>query len=194
MRLMARLCVLLTLLAACQMQAPQKPGPEAAPVGAAAEAPSPITGEAISVTPLDGPASSAPAASAPAAAGKPTASVTVQVPDKTTPRPQPRPVAAATPPAPPPPVQTPDPQAAPKPVSPEQAICEKAGGQWAEMPTSTGRICLRRTKDAGKVCHGKRDCQGECLARSGTCSPITPLVGCNDILQADGTEVTLCLQ
>ena len=31
------------------------------------------------------------------------------------------------------------------------------------------------------------------LARSGTCAPITPMFGCNDILQDDGREVTLCL-
>jgi hypothetical protein len=192
----------LTLLAACQMQAPQKTGPEVPP--AAADAPTPITGDAIAVTPLDGPATSAPPVSGKVAPGKPAASppaVTVQVPDKTTPRPKPRPAdlsaAQNAPPANPPanpPTQTPDPQAAAKPVPPEQALCEKAGGQWAEMPASSGRICLHRTRDAGKVCHRKRDCQGECLARSGTCSPITPLVGCNDVLQADGTEVTLCLQ
>lgn len=192
MRLLARICVLLTLLAACQMQLPQKPAPKAPAAAAgeaAAETTTPITGEAIAVTPLEGPATGTPAASASAAPGK--SAVTVQVPDPSTPRPKLRPADTAATDTP---AQTPAPQAAPKPIPPEQALCEKAGGQWAEMPGSSGRICVHRTRDAGKACHSKRDCQGECLARSGTCSPITPLVGCNDILQADGTEVTLCLQ
>lgn len=192
MRLLARICVLLTLLAACQMQLPQKEAPKSAAPAATGEAVTPLVGEAIAVTPLDGPA---PATAAP---GKPAASaVTVEVPDKTTPRPKPRPsdsTATAAASQSQTPTQTPAPEAAPKPVPPEQALCEKAGGQWAEMPGSSGRICVHRTRDGGKACRSKRDCQGECLARSGSCSPITPLVGCNDILQADGTEVTLCLQ
>jgi hypothetical protein len=45
----------------------------------------------------------------------------------------------------------------------------------------------------GKACTRQSQCEGYCLARSGTCAPITPMFGCNDILQDDGREVTLCL-
>ena len=62
------------------------------------------------------------------------------------------------------------------------------------MPNSSGHVCVHTTRDSGKSCRKKGECQGECLATSGTCSPIIPLVGCNDILQADGSQVTLCLQ
>jgi hypothetical protein len=73
-----------------------------------------------------------------------------------------------------------------------QLACEKKKGRWA----STGgksHICLFNTKDAGKQCTRESQCEGACLARSGTCSPIRPLLGCNEILQDDGARVTLCI-
>lgn len=77
--------------------------------------------------------------------------------------------------------------------SPEQARCLKKGGIWATAGKSGAKACVKRTKDAGKSCTKQTQCEGFCLARSGTCAPITPMFGCNDILQADGREVTLCL-
>jgi hypothetical protein len=153
-------------LAACQMQAPK-----------AGDGTSALASEAVVVTPLD----AAPPAAAPDAA--------VQVPAKTTPRPEPRPANTATP-APAPVASEP----APPPVSPEQATCEKAGGQWSGSNGSTGHVCVHATRDSGKFCRKKTDCQGQCLAQSHTCAPIQPLMGCNAILQANGSEVTLCLQ
>lgn len=73
-----------------------------------------------------------------------------------------------------------------------QIACEKKKGTW----TSAGgksRVCLFNTKDAGKQCTRESDCEGACLARSGTCAPIRPLLGCNEILQDNGARVTLCL-
>ena len=101
--------------------------------------------------------------------------------------------------APPPqPKKRPDPPeaapAAPPMISAAQAQCLASKGQWTPLEGSSGHICLHVTRDPGKSCRRKSDCQGECLAQSRSCSPITPLMGCNAILQADGTEVTLCLQ
>ncbi|MGV8987912.1 MAG: hypothetical protein ACOH2H_16690 [Cypionkella sp.] len=181
MPLIARLAaaLALTLLAACQMQTPKTDAPR--PVGSLAP-------DAITVTTLDSAAvAAAPIAPAAEATGTAAAPM-VQVPDKTTPRPKPS-LAKLSPALPETTALAPAPQ-----IPPEQALCEKSGGEWSALGASSGRICVHRTRDAGKSCHRKSDCQGECLAQSGTCSPITPLMGCNDILQANGTRVTLCLQ
>lgn len=74
----------------------------------------------------------------------------------------------------------------------EQAACEKRGGQW--VAEGAGKFCLNRTRDAGKACRTGADCQGDCLARSQTCAPVTPLVGCNEIVTSGGLRVTECVQ
>ncbi|MBD3765388.1 MAG: hypothetical protein IE927_11870, partial [Rhodobacterales bacterium] len=58
---------------------------------------------------------------------------------------------------------------------------------------SAAMTCVRPTRDAGRACTRQTQCQGYCLARSGTCAPFAPLFGCHDVLQADGRRVTLCL-
>ncbi len=208
--------VAVILLAACQMQAPKTDAPPVAARDLQRGDVTPLTPEAITVTTLG----STPAAAlnpTPLLALKPAAAgalavpaVVVQVPTKTTPRPMPRP-ARLTPDAPKTPaLKTPAPKTpAPKtpatetsvpvtppppPVPPEQALCEKSGGQWSSVDATSGHVCVHRTRDSAKACHRKTDCQGECLATSGTCAPITPLMGCNDILQANGVRMTLCLQ
>ena len=185
MRPLARLAVLLLLLAACQVRTPA-PGGET----------SPLPSDEIAVSAL-GAAPVAAATQVPANPASPAAKDTpaaqepvVQVPGKTTPHPAERPQDLATPQPDLPKVPA---EPAP-PVSFEQALCEKSKGQWSPLGESSGHVCVHVTRDPGKSCHRKSDCQGECLAQSGTCSPIMPLMGCNDILQADGTEVTLCLQ
>lgn len=57
----------------------------------------------------------------------------------------------------------------------------------------SARACVYQTRDAGKQCDRESQCDGVCLARSGTCSPFKPLYGCNEILQDNGARVTLCL-
>lgn len=172
MRPLARLAAVLMLLAACQLHAPAPDTSALAP-------------EAVAVTALD--AAQTTTVMNPAKAALDVTAV--QVTGKATPRPVGRPevlgspanaTSAASEPA--------------TPVPPEQALCEKTKGQWSAITGSTGHFCVHPTRDPGKSCHRKGDCQGECLAQSGTCSPIMPLMGCNAILQADGTEVTLCLQ
>lgn len=85
-------------------------------------------------------------------------------------------------------------EVAPAPLaSPEEARCLKTGGTWASAGQSGAKACVTLTRDGGKACTRQSQCEGYCLARSGTCAPITPMFGCNDIPQDDGREVTLCL-
>jgi hypothetical protein len=64
------------------------------------------------------------------------------------------------------------------------------------MRVGTGelRTCVFTTRDGGKQCNRESQCEGVCLARSGTCSPVKPLLGCNEILQDNGARVTLCIE
>lgn len=77
--------------------------------------------------------------------------------------------------------------------SPSQLACERKGGNYARAGAGGAFACVRPTRDGGKQCRRESDCESACLARSRTCSPITPLLGCNDILQNDGRRVTLCI-
>ena len=79
------------------------------------------------------------------------------------------------------------------PATPEALKCVKQGGTWATAGDSGAKACVKRTKDGGKACTKETQCEGYCLARSHSCAPIKPMFGCTDILQADGREVTLCL-
>lgn len=154
------------------------------------EAPAPaITGEAIEVTALDSPGSAATAAPQ----ASPPEGAAPQAPPKAPPAsetPASETSAAETPAS-----ETPAAEAAPPPPPkpPQQIACEKKGGQWAIAGQSGIKTCLARTRDSGKRCTRGTQCQGECLARSNTCAPYTPLFGCNEILQDDGRRVTLCI-
>lgn len=126
--------------------------------------------EAIAVTPLADPAAAPPPDAAPP-------------PPPTQPDPAPPDPAAQA---------APDPAAQPVPPSPEQRSCERGGGRWMRAGETGLMTCLRSTRDAGRQCRRSSDCQGDCLARSGTCAPVTPLFGCHEILQDNGARVTLC--
>jgi hypothetical protein len=169
----------LLLTGACQLSGP-------AGVGGSDTTMTAIAGDPIEVTALDAPAIASPepaaAAEAPPATG---------------------PTKAATPEATPPSATglqaeaSPDaaPEAAePAPVkSDRQIACEKKKGQWVNAGGGL-QTCIFRTKDAGKRCDRESQCDGACLARSGTCSPLKPLLGCNEILQDNGARVTLCIE
>lgn len=148
-------------------------------------APNPITGGEVSVTSLSGPPGAAPSAAAKAPPPNPSRPAPVAAKaeagdgkDAATP-------AAATVP------EAPKPEL-PPPASPEEAACRSKGGQWATVGKGA-QTCVETTRDAGKSCRKASQCEGLCLARSGTCAPIKPLFGCNDILQDDGSQVTLCI-
>ena len=86
--------------------------------------------------------------------------------------------------------------AEPKPEAPDanaaaRAKCVAGGGNFTKA--SGGFICVNRTRDANKSCTSSNQCQGACLARSGTCSPVVPLVGCHDIITDNGGMATLCI-
>ena len=144
-----------------------------------------IAGDAIEVTALDATAGAGPVDSA--AAAEPPAEVAATDPQPTAAPPAeaaPAPVAEETAAeAPPPP-----------PKSEAQLACEKKKGSWVTFGKGTLRTCIFSTKDAGKSCTRSSQCDGQCLARSGTCSPLKPLMGCNEILQDNGARVTECIE
>lgn len=80
----------------------------------------------------------------------------------------------------------------PQVMTPEEQACFEKGGLWGAVG-SGGTACMYPTRDAGKQCRKESDCDGYCLARSGTCAPYTPMFGCNEIVQDNGVVVTLCI-
>ena len=63
------------------------------------------------------------------------------------------------------------------------------------MPRATGVFaCVHPTRDAGRRCDAASDCEGLCLARSGTCAPLAPLYGCQDVYTLPGRRETLCTE
>lgn len=173
------------LLAACQPAGGKGPrsGPDA---GVTANA---VAGEPIEVTALDAPAG--------AGAATPVASVEPAGSDAAAPQAAPaaQAEAAPVPSAEPAPGPAPKPELSEKPVAPkseQQLACEKKGSKWFKI--GEGKFgCVKETRDAGKRCEKESQCDGVCLARSGTCAPFKPLYGCNEILQDNGARVTLCL-
>ena len=74
----------------------------------------------------------------------------------------------------------------------DRASCEKRGGEYRKAGTGGTWICLSRLSDAGKSCRTGADCEGACLARSMSCSPVKPLFGCNEVITSSGLRVTEC--
>ena len=159
------------LLAACQLF----PGSGKAPQDVT---PNAVTGDAIEVTALD----AAPAEAARVdTAAEPAARVQSAPPAA--------PVSAATP--------APRPDLAAEVALPAksamQLACEKKKGRWTRAGQGDLHTCVHDTRDGGKQCKRESQCEGVCLARSGTCAPVRPLLGCNEILQDNGARVTLCI-
>lgn len=74
-----------------------------------------------------------------------------------------------------------------------EAECTERGGRWGQGGLAGGFVCYETTRDANQICTSGDQCEGVCLARSGTCSPVKPLFGCNEILTALGGRATLCV-
>ncbi|WP_209425572.1 hypothetical protein [Pararhodobacter sp. SW119] len=74
----------------------------------------------------------------------------------------------------------------------EARACEARGGTL--RPRGTGGLwsCVRAMRDAGRACRSGADCEGLCLARSGTCAPFEPLYGCHEALDRTGRSQTVC--
>lgn len=163
---------LVILLAACQIALPGAAGKREAQAAG-------IAAEVIEVTALDAPASpAAPSAAGPAAKGAasevppPAATATGPTTDGGEPRPQ---------------------GGAPLLKTQAWIACEKRGGIWERAAAGAASFCQMPTRDGGKQCRRSTDCEGYCLARSGTCAPITPLLGCQDILNENGRMLTQCI-
>jgi len=166
LRLIATFC----LLSACQFTLPG--------TGRDGPPPNPITGGAIAVTSLDAPATAMPETAPPAP--KPVAEpATPESPTPESATPEPAKPAEAAPP--------------PPPKSPGQIACEKARGAWVRAGKSGTMTCVQTLRDSGKQCSRESDCEGQCLARSRTCAPVSPMFGCNEVLQDNGQRVTLCI-
>jgi hypothetical protein len=80
------------------------------------------------------------------------------------------------------------------PPDPATRACTRGGGRMVAGPGGFGRVCVTPTQDAGKPCRTSGDCSGHCLARGNVCAPITPLMGCHDILLAQGQRTTQCIE
>ncbi len=162
------------LVSACQLALP-----------GAKDVPNAVTGDAIAVTTLDAPVEGLAAAEAVTADADPAAN-----PDEPQPL-QPVPDAVADVAA----DAVPEPEVIdPALQTPEALACIRRGGRYLTVGGgSITRSCVKPTRDGGDRCERGTQCDGECLARSGTCAPVTPLFGCNEILQDDGSRVTLCI-
>lgn len=109
--------------------------------------------------------------------------------------------AADAPPPEAPAPEAPAPDIVPAPVPPpeppmlsqERHLCERSGGTL--MPRAPGLYaCVHPTRDANRTCDEASDCEGLCLARSGTCAPFTPLYGCQEVFTLRNRRETLCTE
>ncbi len=74
------------------------------------------------------------------------------------------------------------------------AQCVGAGGNFIREAKSGLFTCIGRPRDAGKICSKESDCESACLARSRTCAPVLPLLGCNEVLTESGLAVMQCVE
>lgn len=140
--------------------------PAAAAVPEAAAAPAAATGPGSSPPPQRSAKASAAAKAEPAAAG----------------------AAAAAAPA----AAAPAPDPVPAAIQGQKKTCERKGGRFAKHEKA-GWVCFVTPGDAGKSCRRSTDCEGACLAKSGTCAPVIPLYGCHEIFTREGARVTQCI-
>lgn len=90
---------------------------------------------------------------------------------------------------------TPDSQSVfPDLLAEQRESCERRGGRWGLALGKTVYVCYRDTRDANKSCTRETDCEGLCLARSRTCSPIEPFFGCHEVLNSRGLRQTRCVE
>lgn len=87
-----------------------------------------------------------------------------------------------------------DPLPAAAPPSPEAAACLARGGRAVLFGGGPAVVCAMPARDAGQRCDSGRDCQGLCLARSRTCAPFVPLLGCHDVLTDNGMPARQCIE
>ena len=86
----------------------------------------------------------------------------------------------------------PDLSAAPDLLGEQRRACERSGGTLAPRGNSLF-VCFRPTSDANQFCEAPSDCESVCLARSRTCAPTTPFLGCHEVLTEGGQRATECV-
>ena len=75
----------------------------------------------------------------------------------------------------------------------QRAACVSDGGRL--MPRGAGFfVCVHQTQDAGRQCDASADCEGVCLARSRTCAPMRPILGCQEVFTLPGRRETVCTE
>ncbi|MFN3992285.1 MAG: hypothetical protein ACK4IU_05190 [Tabrizicola flagellatus] len=177
-----------TLLSACQLTGAKGPAAAGQDVTANAVTGDPIEAKALDAPPAAGGAAATTATGTGTQAAAPGPAVAPA--DAAAPAPAAEPAAPAEPAL----AAKPEPVAPVVPAKSEaQIACEKKGGTWYKVGKGEKRACVRQTRDSGKRCERESQCEGVCLARSGTCSPFKPMYGCNEIFQDNGARVTLCL-
>lgn len=164
-------------LSACQIELPKLTGASTAPTEVG------IVGDAIEVTSLDAAPVAAPD---PAALGEPKASPSPDPSEKAPAEANATEEAVAAEEA-----TAPEEEVVAK--TPAQIACERRKGIWEKAASGAAFFCQMPTGDGGKQCRKSTDCEGYCLARSGTCAPISPMFGCQDILNEDGRMLTECI-
>ena len=75
----------------------------------------------------------------------------------------------------------------------QRAECENAGGRWGTRAGGVLFTCYLNTSDANQQCRASSDCESLCLARSRTCAPTQPFLGCHEILTNSGQTATQCI-
>lgn len=185
MSLLPRLCLMLAL--AGLASGCQPAGMATGPGDVTANA---VTGDAIEVTALDVPSSDMVATGALTTATPQAAPPAGAPPAASVPMPPDVPAAVEAPAAAVDPAEALPP---PAPKSDRQIACERKRSTWAD--TGGGlMVCIRTTRDGGQRCSRESQCEGLCLARSGTCAPADPMIGCHEILQDDGSRATQCIE
>lgn len=76
----------------------------------------------------------------------------------------------------------------------QHAACAERGGSFRKSGISGGWVCFQPMPDANEPCATSSDCDGLCLARSKTCTPIMPLIGCHEVVLASGAVVKQCVE
>ncbi|MEO8530156.1 MAG: hypothetical protein ABI459_02955 [Deltaproteobacteria bacterium] len=81
--------------------------------------------------------------------------------------------------------------------SPENSVlaaekCTRTGGIWSTLSETQVNLCVQPTGQGAQSCQTRSDCKGECFAKSKTCAPYKPLIGCNEVIGANGATQTLC--
>lgn len=81
---------------------------------------------------------------------------------------------------------------APDLLADQRRACERDGGSFAPRGNSLF-VCYVPTSDANQSCRAPSDCESVCLARSRTCAPTTPFLGCHEVLTEAGQRATECV-